>query len=358
MNSVEDLYNLGTIFEEFVYKKDLKRKQQDESPLLSPKRIRTIHSLDYESYRQRVASFTEPGWCRYTHAASCPLLPQHLARHGWRAWTEARLVKCVSCGAILYLGLPDTTAASRHLAAMVAKQEARVAAAHAEFCPWSASPCPVSWAAPRADTAELVATASRLLSLGTELPWVAADTAAGLRDGVAAVVAGLRTDADSRIAETAAVLAILGWQPGQLEDTLSDNFQARRIGLWNFVSIQTEMDRVEDLRVARELSGDVASDTDSSPKKKDDEGRKYFDPIKEHLVWNPIRVRDVSGVCGWEVVRDSFRSCDKTPTTSDAHTSAGISDSSRLEESDEKLSASTSTAKTVLSKVRELLDFW
>ena len=55
-----------------------------------------------------------------------------------------------------------------------------------------------------------------------------------------------------------------------------------------------ELDRVEDLRVARELSGDSQGE-DPSPKKKELEGKKYLDPVKEHLPWHPLVVREEGG---------------------------------------------------------------
>ena len=77
---------------------------------------------------------------------------------------------------------------------------------------------------------------------------------------------------NKRVKETVAVLAMCGWEKGTLEDTLCDCFQVRRIGLWNFVSIQKELDRGEDIRVAKELSGDTeANYGEDSPKKKEDE---------------------------------------------------------------------------------------
>ena len=35
--------------------------------------------------------------------------------------------------------------------------------------------------------------------------------------------------------------ALCGWRPGSLEDTLTDVYTVRRIGLWNFVSIQVRI---------------------------------------------------------------------------------------------------------------------
>ena len=62
MNSVEDLHNLGNLFEDFVYKKDLKRKQIEEDSTYqhSPKKSKKVHSLDYEAFKERVRSFADP----------------------------------------------------------------------------------------------------------------------------------------------------------------------------------------------------------------------------------------------------------------------------------------------------------
>ena len=127
--------------DEFVYTNNLKRKLPEDSPitLSSPKKSKTVHSLDYQAYRERVSTFSDPTWCKYNLVSSCSLYPQHLARYGWEAKgdQEARFVKCVSCGAILYLRLPEATSATYR--DMVAKQEARVSGGHSEFCPWSSS---------------------------------------------------------------------------------------------------------------------------------------------------------------------------------------------------------------------------
>merc|ERR1719431_1518171 len=140
--------------------------------------------------------------------------------------------------------------------------------------------------------------------------------------------------ADLRVLQSAAVLAVLSWQKGELEDTITDSFRVRRVGLWNFVSVQEEMDRVEDLRVARELSGDDPEE-EASPKKKEVEGKKYLEPVKEHLPWHPVVVKDEAGRAGWELIRDNYKSSSSSSSL-DTETSSG----------------SEGLAETVLSKVR------
>ena len=364
MNSVEDLHKLGNLFEDFVYKKDLKRKQIEEESVYqhSQKKSKKVHSLDYAAFKERVRSFADPSWCLHIHPASCSLLPQNLARYGWVARNleekeQERLVKCISCRELLYLGLPDKTSAT--YTDMVARQEARVTGGHQEFCPWCTSPCPASWSLPSTNTEEMLSNACAMISLSNELPWIRRETIEQLRDGVDVIVTALDakyTDENynKRVKETVAVLAMCGWEKGTLEDTLCDCFQVRRIGLWNFVTIQKELDRGEDIRVAKELSGDTeADDGEDSPKKKEDEGRKYFDPIREHLVWNPIVVKNESGVSGWETVRDSFRDCDTTQTDKNAK-SAESQECDR----DESSSGEVITPLSVLSKVRAMLDLW
>ena len=228
---------------------------------------------------------------------------------------------------------------------------------HAEFCPWSSSPSPASWSLPVTDLAEVVDTAAKMMSYTTDLPWIKQETIDMFQEGIDVVVAALEKrklgdNGDKKVKEIAALLSILGWQKGSLEDTICDQFSVRRIGLWNFVSVQSELDRIEDLRVARELSGGTVVDNDS-PKKKDNEGKKYFDPIREHLTWNPILVKDENGISGWEFVKDSFKLNKKNEGDNVAFVSK--LEDNELETSETK---SLSTAQTVLGKVRALLEFW
>jgi len=355
---VEDLHNLGNLIEDFVYKKDLKRKLPEDARNIktSPKRSKVVHSLDYQAYKERVSSFSDPAWCCFTFVSSSCLLPHQLARYGWSAKDDKdnpRFVQCVSCKAILYLKLPPVT--SPVFKDMVAKQEKRVFNAHAEFCPWSLSPSPISWASPISDTNELVESAASLLHYNTDLPWINIETIDTFKNGIRVIVEALnnRTDGDkfeTKIKQIASILSMLGWRKGKLEETLSDNFSVRRIGLWNFVSVQNEMDRVEDLRVARELSGDV-DDAEISPKKNDLEGKKYFDPIKEHLTWNPINLKNEDGSFGWELIRDSFE-------TSEKEKSVHENDTIEAETEETVEFVAPAPVQSALSKVRALLDLW
>ena len=225
----------------------------------------------------------------------------------------------------------------------LARQEERVSSGHAEFCPWSSSPSPSVWALPLSSPAERSKNSSGLEMYGTDLPWIGEDSLKQLGDLVQTVNTA---DQTQRVLQSAAVLAALGWQRGELEDTITDVFKVRRVGLWNFVSIQEELDRVEDIRMARELSGDSLAE-DVSPKKKELEGKKYFDPIKEHLPWSPVVVKDENGKAGWQLIRDSFKLSEMTG-----------SDRSTDTRSEGSQTESDSVAGTVLRKVRALLELW
>merc|ERR1719431_1991966 len=83
---------------------------------------------------------------------------------------------------------------------------------------------------------------------------------------------------------------------------MTDCYKVRRVGFWNFESLQGQLDRMEDLRVARELAGKGEEQLED----KDAAKRKYFDPIKEHLSWNPLVLADDDGMVGWEVVQGMF----------------------------------------------------
>ena len=238
----------------------------------------------------------------------------------------------------LYLKLPEVTSPTYR--SVLARQESRVTRGHSEFCPWSSSPSPASWSLPITHTQEIRTNMNSLLVYGTDLPWMREDLVSQFRD-IVDLISVETESADKRVLQSAAVLAVLGWQKGSLEETITDMFRVRRLGLWNFVSVQEELDRVEDLRVARELSGG-SQDEEVSPRKKELEGKKYLDPIKEHLPWNPVVVKDEDGRAGWELVRDSFKT----------------SPSSLARDSESDLTESDSVAGTVLSKVRALLELW
>ena len=361
MNSVEDLHKLGSLFEDFVYKRDLKRKRVDDDIVTeaSPKKVKTVHSLDYESYKERVSSFTDPSWCLYSHESCCFLLPQHLARYGWVSKNtpgQERFLQCVSCREILYLRLPAITSST--FSEMVRKQEERVWGNHAEFCPWSSSPSPVSWSHPVTDKQELVDNAKGLLPYLTDLPWISSETKDKFRDSINIIMSSLEelNIVNTEALETACLLSILGWQRGSLEDTLTDQFRVRRIGLWNFISYTNERDRIEDLKVARELSGSVEEE-ENSPKKKSETDKKYFDPLREHLVWNPIIVKDESGVHGWETVINSLKNED-AESTSDQTMATMKSTTEKCDNDDNDNNENISVAESVLNKVRALVDLW
>ena len=182
-------------------------------------------------------------------------------------------------------------------------------------------------------TQEIRENMDKLLEFGTELPWIREELV-GQFGGLLEVITGDSRPEDLRL-QSAAVLAVLGWQRGELEDTITDLFRVRRLGLWNFVSIQEEQDRVEDLRVARELSGDCTDD-DVSPKKKELEGKKYLSPLKEHLPWNPVVAKDSAGRAGWE----------------------GILTDSEREGKEKESDSAVEAPQSVLSRVRALMDLW
>jgi len=374
MDSIADLHALGDLLTGFVSDKDFKRKREESEFLTpSPKKPRTIHSLDYSAFLSRVSTFKDISWCHPNcSSTSSPLSPLQLARHGWTGVEEeGRLVRCISCRENMYLVLPPVTSIT--FTTTLEKQSSRVVAGHAEFCPWAASPSPYSWSLLSTSKQEIVTMASSLVVCGTDLPWVLDDNLDKFRHGVEWVVREMEKgesrskkqekrgrkrpkDAEltAKIKQSAALLAVLGWQKGQLEGTITDFFKVRRVGLWNFESLQGQMDRIEDLRVARELSGK----REVQLEEKDATKRKYFDPIKEHLSWNPLVVKDESGKLGWEVVQGIFvgdsdivkDSVDKSDRDREGETESSTSNRNSSSEGGEALG--------VLQRVRSLLDLW
>jgi len=246
-----------------------------------------------------------------------------------------------------------------------------VVAGHAEFCPWGASPSPHSWASLSITKQEVVVMARSLVACGTDLPWVKEETVEKFRCGVDWVVGEMRkgdtkkqdkrgkkkskdVEQKAKVKQTAALLAVLGWQSGELEKTMTDIYKVRRVGFWNFISIQEEMDKAEDLKVSRELSGQ------REVKQMDKEvvGKKCFDPIKEHLSWNPIMVTDESGLMGWEIVRDIFLGEEGVNVGEQRKSEAVIEGEGETGNSMKDGSSDGGEALEVLQRVRSLLDLW
>ena len=370
MNSIEDLYGLGELLKDFVTQKDFKRKPSD-GEFLTPlsKRPRTIHSHDYSAYLSRISSYSSVCWnhpsCSNFNA---PLSPLQLARYGWIAVEgEGRLVRCESCRENLYLALPLVTSPS--FQSMLDKQGSRVATGHLEFCPWGVSPSPNSWIFVTKSKEEILENALGLSELGPELPCIAKDiskTFSGAVEWIVKEFGRLREikrdrkrsrrkskdiELNSKVRRSAAFLAVTGWQKGKLDNTIVDNLKARKVGCWNFVSLQDEMDRIESSKVFCELAG---NDSLKIPEKEFE--KRYFDPLKEHHSWNPIILRDEHGAMGWENVVDMF-----LPTMGCVNTTKAQQDEVEINadsKSSVKNSISPNKAADALQKVRSLMSDW
>ena len=370
MNSIEDLHALGELLSDFVTQKDFKRKH-DEGEFLAPlpKRPRTVHSHDYSAFLSRISSYSSACWNHPSCSSfQAQLFPLQLARYGWIAVEgEGRLVRCESCRENLYLVLPLIT--SPAFQSMLDKQGARVATGHSEFCPWGVSPSPNSWIYVTKSKDEIFENALGLIDLGSELPCIREDVSqkfSGAIDWIVKEIGARRynkkhdkrsrskskdMELKSKVTKSAAVLAVTGWQKGKLDSTMTDNLKARRVGCWNFVSIQNEMDRIESLKVSCELAG-----KDSSITSQDKVEKKYFDPLKEHHSWNPIMVKDESGYAGWEHIDKLF-----LPTVEFQNTSPSLQDKAELNVDKEKSSGESiciDKAADALEKVRSLVSDW
>ena len=114
-------------------------------------------------------------------------------------------------------------------------------------------------------------------------------------------------------------------------DTLVDIWGVRQIGLWTFRSLEEEGDRQESRRVASQLAGEEVE----GEEEEDEDGKKLFDPVGEHLSWNPVRSKTAGGQ-GWLVLAN-----EKTE---------------RVEKEPEK--DVQQEPKAALQRVRHLLDQW
>ena len=310
-------------------------------------------SLDYQAFVERVRSFTCTSWCRADCGAS--LSPLHLARLGWAAVEgEERVVRCTSCREVLSLALPSVT--SPVFQHFLAKQSKRVESGHAEFCPWGASHCPHVWALPQVDLAEWQTAAKLLCSLGSRLPFLPrTPEMLGLQGVMARLAAKLaESDGSQEVRETASWLAVLGWQEGGCQpraggravpDTLTDVWGVRRVGLWNFRSLEEEEDRRESRRVASQLAGEEVKEEEHGEEHEEGQaGKKVFNPLMEHLSWNPTRSKE-----GLQLLGEQVDTINLTIHT--LHCKFKVV-SGKVEEEGKK------EPGEALSRVRQLLDQW
>ena len=82
-------------------------------------------------------------------------------------------------------------------------------------------------------------------------------------------------------------------------DTLVDTWGVRQVGLWAFRSLEEEEDRKESRRVASQLAGEEVE----GEEEEGGDGKKLFDPVGEHLSWNPVRSK-TAGKEGWWALAD------------------------------------------------------
>jgi len=313
----------------------------ETSPAKRRSGVKAVSSLDFVAFQDRVATFTSNLWCRSdceNGDGEVPLSPLQLARRGWAAVPgEERVVQCPSCREILSLVLPSVT--SLVFKQFLAKQARRVENGHAEFCPWAASPCPEAWSRPQVDLVGWLGAAQSLCHLGQKLPYIVRSKLRPL-DNLVSRVASKLGDDPTEVKEAAALLAILGWRDGaswektmdrMVPDTLVDIWGVRQIGLWTFRSLEEEGDRQESRRVASQLAGEEVE----GEEEEDEDGKKPFDPVGEHLSWNPVRSKTAGGQ-GWLVLAN-----EKTE---------------RVEKEPEK--DVQQEPKAALQRVRHLLDQW
>jgi len=329
-----------------------KRCRDDDVDIVkSGKKGRIIHSLDREAFMGRVASFTWPGW------GGRKVGPLLLARFGWEALKEEQLmVRCTSCQESLYLKLPPLSSGVYQKCVDI--QCERVVSAHADFCPWSTTPCPPSFAQLDAKVVEVKERAAQLVKLGNKLPYIGAE----YKEQWKPVFENLANElsGEDEVVEVSAVLAVAGWRVGKQEGVLEDLYSTRHAGLWNFVSLLEHQDRMEaqetlsqfkeprvrgdddkrhggghpdvenigeDLGAEDNIQRQIAKgmlvvkqskpedqvydrsdddvEEDVSEDKENCDGKTYFDPLKEHHSWNPLVVEDGKGEAGWEVVKEA-----------------------------------------------------
>jgi len=279
---------------------DFKRKRlesetedNEESPVKKSKNVENEDSLSAPAFLKRVASFKDFAWCRDIPALS----PLEISRHGWYSTKDDFMVCCTSCKEYLSLAIPAQDTGIRKLCITTAVD--RLSSAHGEFCAWASAPSPLYWTRVEVpDMSSVAVSACKISSLGEKLPHIKVEHMKPWQKMLKSIDQDLLKGEEDNphVLDTSCVLALCGWQSGLLEDTLEDKFHIRRIGIWNFVSIQDHEDLLEARKVARELGQTVDDERDLAP-----EGKEYFDPLQEHLSWNPL-LQEVDGLPGWQYI--------------------------------------------------------
>jgi len=289
------LKRLSDIFGSFV-SKDFKRKRlQDESVTeskpdeYSPVKLKKFKNktdeveenefMSVDCFVKRVATFTDFCWCRDIPQLS----PLEIARHGWASTGDDFMVTCESCNQHLSLAIPDQDSGIRE--SCINTAVGRLFSAHGEFCPWATTSSPAHLARIEVPDLEVVGrTAANIAQHHERLPYLKPCHVEKWQEVLKKINKDILKDIeDERVMNSACILALCGWRPGSLEDTLTDVYAVRRIGIWNFVSIQDEDDILETQRVAEELGHSLEKDRSILP-----EGKEYLDPVSEHVSWHPI----------------------------------------------------------------------
>jgi len=301
---MSQLNRIGEVLGSFV-SGDFKRKRLDESADMtdaddSPnlKKMREAlgenqinDTLSAPAFLSRVSTFKDTAWCRNIAALS----PLEVARHGWYSIDDEFMVRCITCKENLSLAIPPKETRVRDNC--ISTAAARLTSAHGEFCPWNASPNPIDWTRVQMPDMDLVAkTACKIATLGVKLPFIRSE----FEQPWKSVMKGIDMEPykdieDFQVQQTSCLLAMCGWKLGSLEETLQDLYGCRRLGLWNFVSIQDEEDILEAQKVSAELGQTVDTEThDLKP-----EGKEYLNPLGEHFSWHPL-LQKRDGVIGWK----------------------------------------------------------
>merc|ERR1712025_1146882 len=100
-----------------------------------------------------------------------------------------------------------------------------------------------------------------------------------------------------------------------------------------FRSLEEEEDRQESRRVASQLAGEEVDGEEEA--ESEDHGKKLFEPVAEHLSWNPMRSK-TAGLEGWWVLANEKGDRDEKEHEADFQ----------------------QEPKAALQRVRHLLDQW
>lgn len=217
-----------------------------------------------DSFLERVKTFTSTNWA----AKPFELSPLLCARYGWCNDHPDQL-RCVTCNAKIYAGIPDDWDSSAY-AEICTKLQNELQIGHEKLCPWPHNPCPPSFLSLPAHSVEqwkqIVKVAfDNLVELRSYLPELNEDEIASMKVLNNSCIEDLLSnifkyggdhDGEALQGKVACILAVTGWTASMpiVEDpSLTCTTCGIEVGLWNYKSLSHRSQQKRHKHVAESI---------------------------------------------------------------------------------------------------------